>query len=73
MRLEGAGFEVHAAEGATVAAGEPMVPGTVSVTRDEGHLARRTRRRDGPAQGSVPAPDGERTVAAGDLLYRVEM
>ena len=70
VRLEGRGFEVHANEGSTVAAGEPMVTWDVSVTRAEGLSAVVPVVVMDRPKGSVPAPDG-RTVAAGDLLYDV--
>ena len=57
VRLEGRGFEVHATEGSTVAAGEPMVTWDVSVTRAEGlSPVVPVVAMDRP-KGSVPAPD----------------
>ena len=61
---------MHATEGSTVAAGEPMVTWDVSVTRAEGLSAVVPVVVMDRPKGSVPAPDG-RTVAAGDLLYDV--
>ncbi len=70
VRLEGRGFEVHATEGTTVAAGDPMVTWDVSVTRAEGLSAVVPVVAMDRPKGSVPAPDG-RTVEAGDLLFEV--
>jgi glucose-specific phosphotransferase system IIA component len=70
VRLEGRGFEVHASEGSTVAAGEVIVTWDVSDTRAEGlSPVVPVVAMDRP-KGSVPAPD-TRTVAVGDLLYEV--
>jgi PTS system glucose-specific IIA component len=70
VRLEGRGFELHVADGVTVAAGDPVVTWDLSVTRAEGlSLVVPVVAMDQP-KGSIPAPDG-RTVAAGDLLYDV--
>ena len=70
VRLDGRGFEVHATEGSTVAAGDPMVTWDVSVTRAEGLSAVVPVVAMDQPKGSVPAPDG-RNVAAGDLLFEV--
>jgi len=72
-RLEGAGFEVLATEGGTVEAGAPMVrwdPSTIS--GDDISTVVPVIAMDRP-KGSVPAPDGDSTVSAGDLLFRVEV
>ena len=70
VRLDGRGFELHVADGATVAAGEPVVTWDLAVTRAEGlSVVVPVVAMDRP-KGSVPAPD-DRTVAAGDLLYDV--
>ena len=70
VRLEGRGFELHVADSATVAAGDPVVTWDVSVTRAEGlSTVVPVVAMDQP-KGSIPAPDS-RSVAAGDLLYAV--
>ena len=70
VRLDGLGFELHVADGVSVAAGEPMVTWDVAITRNEGlSPVVPVVAMDRP-KGSVPAPDG-RTVAPGDLLYTV--
>jgi glucose-specific phosphotransferase system IIA component len=70
VRLEGRGFELHVADGATVAAGDPMVTWDVAVARAEGlPVVVPVVAMDRP-KGSVPAPDG-RAVAAGDVLFDV--
>jgi glucose-specific phosphotransferase system IIA component len=70
VRLEGKGFELHVADGVTVAAGDPVVTWDLSVTRAEGlSPVVPVVAMDRP-KGSIPAPDG-RNVAAGDLLYDV--
>ncbi len=70
VRLDGRGFELHAVEGGTVAAGDPMVTWDVSVTRAEGLSPVVPVVAMDQPKGSIPAPD-EATVAAGDLLYDV--
>jgi len=73
VRLDGKGFELHATEGSTVAAGEPIVTWDLAVTRAEGLSAVVPVVAMDRPKGSVPAPDasGPQTVAAGDLLYEV--
>ena len=71
VRLEGRGFEVLTEQGGTVAAGDPMIRWDVAVTRDEGLSAVVPVVAMDQPKGLVPAPDGARTVAAGDLLYDV--
>jgi PTS system glucose-specific IIA component len=70
VRLEGRGFELHVADGVTVAAGDPMVTWDLAVTRAEGLSAVVPVVAMDRPKGSVPPP-GDRTVAAGDLLYDV--
>jgi PTS system glucose-specific IIA component len=70
VRLDGRGFEVHAVEGGTVAAGDPMVTWDIAITRAEGlSPVVPVVAMDRP-KGSITAPD-DATVAAGDLLYDV--
>jgi sugar PTS system EIIA component len=70
VRLDGKGFELHVADGVTVAAGDPMVTWDVAATRAEGlSVVVPVVAMDRP-KGSVPAPEG-RTVATGDVLYEV--
>jgi len=71
VRLDGQGFELHVADGVTVAAGDPMVTWDVAATRAEGLSAVVPVVAMDRPKGSVPAP-GARTVAAGDVLYDVE-
>jgi sugar PTS system EIIA component len=71
VRLEGAGFEVLAQEGSTVAAGDPMVrwdPSTIS--GDDISTLVPVVAMDRP-KGSVPAPRVGAAVAAGDVLFEV--
>jgi PTS system glucose-specific IIA component len=71
VRLEGRGFEVLAEQGATVAAGDPMVrwdPATITGA-DISPLVPVVA-LDRP-KGSVPAPSAGSTVAAGDPLFDV--
>ena len=70
VRLEGKGFELHIADGAAVAAGDPMVTWDVSVTRAEGLSAVVPVVAMDQPKGSVPAP-GHRTVTAGEPLYEM--
>ena len=70
VRLDGRGFELHVADGATVAAGDPIVTWDVAATRAEGlSVVVPVVAMDRP-KGSVPAP-GPRVVAAGDVLFDV--
>jgi PTS system glucose-specific IIA component len=70
VRLEGKGFELHVADGGTVAAGDPVVTWDISLTRAEGlSPVVPVVAMDRP-KGSIPSPDGG-FVAAGDLLYDV--
>jgi sugar PTS system EIIA component len=71
VRLKGEGFEVLAAQGGTVAAGDPMVrwnPATIS-GEDVSTLVLVVA-MDRP-KGSVPAPPEGAVAAAGDLLFQV--
>ena len=68
VKLEGRGFELHVADGDTVASGDPMVTWDLTVTRAEGLSAVVPVVAMDRPKGSVPTPDG-RTVATGDLLY----
>jgi PTS system glucose-specific IIA component len=70
VRLEGRGFELHVADGVTVAAGDPMVTWDLAVTRADGLSAVVPVVAMDQPKGSVPAPE-DRTVVAGDLLYDV--
>ena len=71
-RLEGAGFEVLAAEGGTVEPGAPMVRWDPSTISGDGiSTVVPVVAMDQP-KGSVPAPEGDRSVSPGDLLFRVE-
>ena len=71
VRLEGKGFELHVGDGATVAAGDPMVTWDVAATRAEGlSVVVPVVAMDRP-KGSVPAPDGGAVAAAGDRLFDV--
>ena len=71
-RLEGAGFEVLAAEGGTVEPGAPMVRWDPSTISGEGMSAVVPVIAMDRPKGSVPVPDGSSSVSAGDLLFRVE-
>ena len=51
VRLEGKGFEVLAEQGATVAAGDPMVRWDPATISGDGHLDGRPGGGDGPAEG----------------------
>lgn len=69
VRLDGRGFELLAAEGATVAAGDPMVrwdPSTVD--GEDMSTVVPVVAMDRP-QGSVPAPAADLVVATGDPLF----
>jgi phosphotransferase system IIA component len=71
-RLEGAGFEVLAAEGSTVEADAPMVrwdPSTIS--GEDISTVVPVIAMDRP-KGSVPQPDDDSSVSAGELLFRVD-
>jgi glucose-specific phosphotransferase system IIA component len=70
VRLEGRGFELHVADGVTVAAGDPVVTWDISVTRAEGLSPVVPVVAMDQPKGSIPDPDGG-IVAAGDLLYDV--
>jgi PTS system glucose-specific IIA component len=70
VQLEGRGFELHVADGVTVAAGDPVVTWDLSVIRAEGLSPVVPVVAMDQPKGSVPDPDG-RTVEAGDLLYDV--
>ena len=71
VRLEGKGFEVLAAQGATVEANEPMVrwdPSTIS-GEDMSTLVIVVA-MDQP-KGSVPAPAADTVAALGDVIFTV--
>jgi PTS system glucose-specific IIA component len=70
VRLEGRGFELHVADGVTVAAGDPVVTWDISVTRAEGLSPVVPVVAMDQPKGSIPDPDGG-VVAAGDPLYDV--
>lgn len=73
VRLEGAGFEVLTSEGATVAAGDPMVrwdPSTIS-GQDISTLVLVVAMDR--AKGSVPAPGPDATTTPGDVLFSVDL
>jgi glucose-specific phosphotransferase system IIA component len=70
VKLDGKGFELHVADGGTVAAGDPVVTWDLTVTRAEGlSPVVPVVVMDRP-KGSVTAATGG-TVAAGDPLYDV--
>jgi len=72
VRLEGAGFEVLATQGSTVAAGDPMVrwdPSTVS--GEDISTVVPVVAMDRP-KGSVPTPDSGARAATGELLFTVD-
>ena len=72
-RLDGAGFEVLAAQGDTVEVGAPMVRWDPSTISGDGiSTVVPVVAMDQP-KGSVPAPEGDRSVSPGDLLFRVEV
>jgi phosphotransferase system IIA component len=71
VRLEGKGFEVLVSQGATVAAGDPMVrwdPATI--TGDGISTLVPVVAMDQP-KGSVPPPAPGAVTATGDLLFTV--
>ena len=71
-RLEGAGFDVLAAQGDTVEAGTPMVRWDPSTISGDGiSTVVPVVAMDRP-KGSVPVPVGDRAVSPGDLLFRVD-
>jgi sugar PTS system EIIA component len=72
-RLDGAGFEVLAAEGGTVEPGAPMVRWDPSTISGEGMSAVVPVIAMDRPKGSVPQPDGDSSVSAGDLLFRVDV
>ena len=72
VRLDGKGFEVLVTQGATVAAGDPMVrwdPSTI--TGDDISTLVPVVAMDRP-KGSVPAPSAGATTAIGDVLFTIE-
>lgn len=72
VRLGGAGFEVLAEEGASVAAGDPMVRWDPSlITGDNLATTVMVVALDRPA-GSVSSPLLGSAVAAGDVLFTVD-
>lgn len=72
VRLDGAGFDVIATEGATVAAGDPIVSwNPAEMTGDDISTTVMIVALDRPA-GSVTSPAMGQDVAAGDLLFSVD-
>ncbi len=72
VRLGGAGFDVLAEEGSTVAAGEPMVRWDPSlITGDDIATTVMVVALDRPA-GSVASPRLGTDVVAGDVLFSVD-
>ena len=72
VRLDGAGFELVASEGSTVAAGAPVVSWDPAViSEDDISTTVMVVVLDRPA-GSVSSPALGRTVAAGDPLFSVD-
>ena len=70
VRLDGKGFDLHVADGDTVAAGDAMVTWDVADTRAAGlSVVVPVVAMDRP-KGSVAAPEGG-SVAAGEPLYDV--
>lgn len=71
VRLHGAGYELHAAAGDTVAAGDPVVTWDPSAITDPGMTDEvPVVLMERPA-GSLPAPEEDRRVATGDLLLHL--
>ena len=70
VRLEGRGFEVLAAEGDTLAAGDPVVRWDPTTVEEGMSTLVPVVVMDRPA-GSVPAPAADLVVAAGDPLFEV--
>ena len=72
VRLDGAGFELLATEGGTVAAGDPMVSwNPAEISGDEITATVMVVALDRPA-GSVTIPALGRDVAAGEELFSVD-
>lgn len=72
VRLDGAGFELVATEGATVAAGDPMVSwDPAEISGDEISTTVMVVALDRPA-GTVTSPAIGRDVAAGEPLFSVD-
>ncbi len=72
VRLEGRGFSVIASEGATVAAGDPMVTWDPSAIAADGlSPVVPVVAMDRP-KGSVPAPADGAVAVAGELLFTIE-
>ena len=72
VRLDGKGFEVLVTQGATVAAGDPMVrwdPSTI--TGDDISTLVPVVAMDRP-KGSVPPPANGAVAAIGDVLFTIE-
>jgi glucose-specific phosphotransferase system IIA component len=71
VRLDGEGFEVLVAQGATVAAGDPMVRWDPSmITGEDISTLVPVVAMDRP-KGSVPAPPAGASAAIGDVLFTV--
>ena len=68
VRLEGRGFTLLAAEGDTVAAGDPVVEWDPSTVEDGMSTLVPVVVMDRP-KGSVAAPAADLVVAAGDVLF----
>lgn len=72
VRLDGAGFELLATEGGTVAAGDPMVSwNPAEISGDEISTTVMVVALDRPA-GSVASPVLGRDVASGEELFSVD-
>ncbi len=68
VRLEGRGFTLEAAEGDTLAAGDPVVTWDPSTLEDDMSILVPVVVMDRPA-GSLDLPDVDAEVAAGDPLF----
>lgn len=71
VRLDGQGFEVLATEGATVAAGEPMVRWDPATITGEGITAMVPVVAMDRPKGSVPAPAAGAVATTGEVLFTV--
>lgn len=72
VRLDGAGFQLLAAEGSTVAAGDPMVSwNPAEVTGDDISTTVMVVALDRPP-GTVTSPALGHEIAAGELLFSVD-
>lgn len=71
VRLEGRGFEVLVSQGATVAAGDPMVRWDPATISGEGISTLVPVVAMDRPKGSVPPPPEGAVAATGDLLFTV--